>query len=115
MNEITRSAITMANRILNNKELIEKIKTDPEVEIPKLANQIINEQPPPLDSDVWIYRIVVGALGSTVIIVVLGSVALAWHCPPSNTFQTPEVLTAIGSAAVGALAGLLAPSPNGRQ
>ena len=50
-------------------------------------------------------------LGSTVLIVVGGAVALSAVHSGTGDVKIPEVLTAIGSAAVGALAGLLAPSP----
>ncbi|WP_156330091.1 hypothetical protein [Bosea vaviloviae] len=56
-----------------------------------------------------VYRMVVGFLGSTVLMVALGTIALTWH----GVGNMPDVLTALGSAAVGALAGLLAPTPNG--
>jgi hypothetical protein len=59
-----------------------------------------------IPQDVWIYRIVVGALGLTILIAMCGTLYLA------NTEKgVPQALVAIGSAAVGALAGLLAPSP----
>jgi hypothetical protein len=60
----------------------------------------------PLDTDNWIYRGVVIALGLTVVLAVAGAITLSLMGKP-----TPEVITALGSAAVGALAGLLAPSP----
>lgn len=107
-----RSAIALVNRVVNSQELTAKVKANPEVELPKLAEQVVRElPPPPLDSDPWIYRIVVLALGSTVLIVVGGAVVLAATHAGTSDLKIPEVLTAIGSAAVGALAGLLAPSP----
>jgi hypothetical protein len=106
-----RSAIALVNRVVNSQELTAKVKENPGVELPKIAEQIVSEMPPPLDSDPWIYRIVVLALGSTVLIVVAGAVALAAAYTGTGDVKIPEVLTAIGSAAVGALAGLLAPSP----
>jgi hypothetical protein len=63
--------------------------------------------PPPLQSDAWIYRLVVLALGLALLLALLGAIALAFR----SGGETPQILTAIGSAAVGALAGLLAPSP----
>jgi hypothetical protein len=53
---------------------------------------------------------VVGALGLVVLLAILGAILLA-----VNGKTIPEVLTALGSAAGGALAGLLAPSPVNRQ
>jgi hypothetical protein len=60
----------------------------------------------PLESDTWIYRAVVVFLGSALVIASVGAVFLA-----AKSIEAPEVLIALGSAAVGALAGLLAPSP----
>lgn len=56
--------------------------------------------------DKWLYRIVVMVLGLTVIASVVGAIALAM-----TGQSTPEVIVALGSAAIGGLGGLLAPSP----
>jgi hypothetical protein len=65
----------------------------------------------PLSTDVWIYRAVVVILGLTVLGTVFGGLALVavGHADPN--MKLPDSIVAIGSAAVGALAGLLAPSP----
>ena len=107
-----RSAIALANRIVSNPELIERVKESPQTELPKLAQEVVTEMPSPLKTDRWIYRIVVLSLGTTILLVVAGAVLLALiH---GAQVKMPEVLTALGSAAVGALAGLLAPSPTSR-
>jgi hypothetical protein len=62
-----------------------------------------------LHNDIWLYRIVVAVLGITVVSSILGAIALAM-----SGQSTPEVLIALGSAAIGGLAGLLAPSPLNR-
>ena len=62
----------------------------------------------PLQTDRWIYRLVVAFLGSTLILTVVGGFALVLT---GQSKPMPEGLIAMGSAAVGALAGLLAPSP----
>jgi len=59
--------------------------------------------------DIWIYRLVVIVLGLTVIASVIGTIALTL-----TGLSTPELLVALGSAAIGGLAGLLAPSPTNR-
>ncbi len=64
----------------------------------------------PLATDPWVYRIVVLSLGLTVLGTVGGGFLLAFKVGAS----IPEGLIALGSAAVGALAGLLAPSPTRR-
>ncbi len=58
--------------------------------------------------DVWLYRILV-VLGLTVVVSVAGTIALAMAGK-----STPEVIVALGSAAIGGLAGLLTPSPLNR-
>jgi hypothetical protein len=61
---------------------------------------------PPLDTDPWIYRMVVFFLGTVVLLTVFGGVLSGL-----KGAELPAGLIAIGSAAVGALAGLLAPPP----
>ncbi|MBL7128732.1 MAG: hypothetical protein ISS16_07080 [Ignavibacteria bacterium] len=61
----------------------------------------------PLQTDEWIYRIVVISLGAAVLLCLIFAFMLAMD----DQKDTPQILIAIGSAAVGALAGLLAPSP----
>lgn len=65
----------------------------------------------PLQSDKWIYRIVVGVLGLIALVTVMGGIVLAVMGRGGSAMAMPEGVIAIGSAAVGALAGLLAPSP----
>ena len=55
--------------------------------------------------DIWLYRIIVIALGVTLVGSVGGAIALALAGQ-----STPEVLVALGSAAIGGLAGFLVPS-----
>jgi hypothetical protein len=50
----------------------------------------------PLKTDVWIYRGVVLALGLAVLIALIGAIVLA-----STGQQVPDVIVALGSAAVG--------------
>ena len=93
------------------KTLLETIKSDPTVPdaIKKKAEDTLG-QGPVYVSDIVIYRIVVGVLGATVILTVAGGLGLAFLGSPDN-YKIPPELIALGSAAVGALAGLLAPSP----
>ena len=65
----------------------------------------------PKDTDVWIYRIVVGLLGLAILASLIFTFFLSvWSTSPQD-LKIPDIFLAIGSAAVGALAGLLAPSP----
>jgi hypothetical protein len=61
---------------------------------------------PQYKNDIWLYRIVVITLRPSVLASLIGGIVLA-----VQDRQTPELLIALGSAAVGGLAGLLAPSP----
>lgn len=87
---------------------IDRVKADPAAELPKLAQEVV-QQLRPLETDVWIYRIVVGALGLAVLASIVGAIVIT--LATKQVTPVPDILTAIGSAAVGALAGLLAPSP----
>ena len=65
----------------------------------------------PLETDKWIYRIVVLVLGAAILAVVAGTLVLKVI---DSAIGIPDVLVAIGTGALGALAGLLAPSPGGK-
>ena len=93
------------------KSLLETIKADPAVpdSIKKKAEDTLGPGPV-YTTDVVIYRIVVIVLGGTVLLTVAGGLGLAFLGSPTN-YKIPPELIALGSAAVGALAGLLAPSP----
>lgn len=58
--------------------------------------------------DTFVYRIVVLALGLALLVSLCGLIFLSLR----SIENIPDGLVAIGSAAVGALAGLLAPSPS---
>ena len=88
----------LAIRVAEDPDLAEMIKKDPVKALEHLAT--------PLQTDVLLYRIVVGSLGAAVIITLIGAVLLV-----ALDKDAPQILIAIGSAAVGALAGLLAPTP----
>lgn len=105
--EIPRSATKLVNIILDTPGLIDKSNPDAAKTIHKIADDIIADLPTPaLIADKWIYRGVIIVVGLVAIITVLGVVFLGIY-----KIDIPETLTALGSAAIGALAGLLAPSP----
>lgn len=99
-------------KVQSVSELALQIAADPDLEKAVKANpvQTLMSLAAPLQSDVWIYRMVVGALGLTVLAAVIGGIALA-----VIDKAVPDVLVALGSGGLGALAGLLAPSPMSRQ
>ena len=71
------------------------------------AEQEDKDMRTPLQTDRWIYRIVVSALALTLISSVTGAVYLK-----AKGEEIPDILTALGSSALGGLAGLLAPAPS---
>src|SRR5688500_1488925 len=89
-------------------ELAARVAADPDLQKAIKDNpvQALSNLAAPLRSGVMIYRMVVRALGLTLLFAVAGSIALAFIGQ-----TTPESLVAFGSGCVGALAGLLAPSP----
>jgi hypothetical protein len=93
------------------KEVAEKAAVDPAFakEVAKDPGKFFRSSV--LTSDRMVYRTVVLSLGSVAIIAVLGSIVLQFGGTAAN--EQPPLLLALGSAAVGALAGLLAPSPRG--
>lgn len=94
----TDSSTELASMVAQDQRLQEQIKQDPVGTLRNLAE--------PLESDPWIYRIVVLSLGLAALGVVVGVIALK---AIDKTITIPDALVAIGSAAVAALAALLVP------
>jgi hypothetical protein len=95
----------LAESAASNPDLKNKLQTDPVGTLQQVATTAAGVPNTP------VYKIVVAALGLTVLISLIGAIALAWRVNPGTAVETPAIITALGSAAVGALAGLLAPSP----
>jgi hypothetical protein len=96
--------------------LIEKIFTFSNLtpkEKEHLARAMDQVRLPPT-ADKQVYRLVVLFLGLTALLTVLGCIILhgigVFH---QENHQIPTGLIALGSACIGALAGLLAPAPRG--
>jgi hypothetical protein len=94
----TDSSTELAAMVAQDPHLQEQVKQDPVGTLRRLAE--------PLESDPWIYRIVVLSLGLAAIGVVAGVIALK---ALDKATTIPDALVAIGSAAVAALAALLVP------
>jgi len=58
-----------------------------------------------IEKDIWLYRIIIAAFALTLVATVVGAILLAM-----TNQQTPDALVALGSAAVGGLAGFLVPT-----
>jgi hypothetical protein len=91
------------------QELIREVSNNPSLPSDQKVKFLgdLQKLATPLQSDRWIYRLVVACLGLTVLLTVLGG----FYLSIKTAATIPEGLIALGSAAVGALAGLLAPSP----
>jgi len=89
---------------------LDRLKTDPIPVLKAAAAKAEDATTPEYFKDRTIYRIAVIVLGSLAIIAALGSIILV-----VIDKTTPEVLVALGSAGVGALVGLFAPSPVGNN
>lgn len=90
MNPLTN----LATQVENSPELQQAMKDDPAA--------VLRRLPTPLTTDPWIYRGVVAFLGFIAVIGMIGGLYLALVGK-----VTPEGVIALGSTALGALAGLL--------
>jgi hypothetical protein len=94
------------NMVEDDPERLKALQDNTLTELKKLTDEAKKTAPGPFN-DRWIYRIVVIVLSAIVIIVAIGGVVMA----SNHTGPVPEAVVALGSAAIGALVGILAPSP----
>jgi hypothetical protein len=95
----------LAERVSQDPGLAAQIRADP-------AAALKAEAGTPLQTDVWIYRIVVVALASVVLLTVIGAILMLLLASSGATLKViPEGVIALAATSVGALGGLLAPSP----
>ncbi|MBL7879825.1 MAG: hypothetical protein JNN23_08185 [Chryseobacterium gambrini] len=102
---INDSIQDLETELKNNNELQEKFRSNPVEAIKNV------ETKNPKDTDYWIYRIIVIALGVAVVTIIIGLVLISMKKITLEN-QLITIFTAISSGAIGALAGLLAPSPS---
>ena len=111
MAEPLRSADIMRDTILADDSLLSQLRTDPKKVLGETAELVTKELPTPaFVSDVATYRIVVIALGLVCVAAICGAIYLTARANGAMV-NLPDTLTALGATAIGALAGLLAPSP----
>jgi hypothetical protein len=110
--QVPRSADVLVDTILHNPGVLAEVMSDPERTLRRLAADATTQlPPPPLVREAGIYYIVVSALSAVALVAIVGALYLA---ATGTDAQLPETITALGAAAIGALAGLLAPSPAGK-
>lgn len=95
----------LAKKVEENPTLVQELKQDPAAALRKIA-----QEEPAYRKDVWTYRVVVVALGIALILALTFAFVLRL-----NQLDIPDLLVALGSGAVGALAGLLNPSGTGSE
>jgi hypothetical protein len=103
MNTQLQALQAFGEAMSKNPDLVDEFKKDPLKVSQQFELQPINDK--------WVYRLVVASLGLTILIIILGVIVLMFNSSIRNDATVPTIFTALGSAAIGALAGLLAPSP----
>lgn len=107
-----RSAKLLADWIKDEPELLNPNRKDAKELIDKMAENFIKHYPTPaLVSEAGIYYLVIAFLGAVSTLAIIGTLILSIMSIDKDTINIPDVITALGSAAIGALAGLIAPSP----
>jgi hypothetical protein len=102
-----RSADKMMQLFEEDPSLVERLKTEPFKVLGETAKEAKNTTTPVYIGDKSIYRIAVIVLGILAVTAAFGSIWVVYQ-----KAIMPEVLTALGSAAVGALVGLFASPPS---
>lgn len=110
MSDIPRSAELVTAILKDTPGLLDLVQRNPAA-LDNIQAAVTKHLPPPVFlGDKAIYRTVVVALASVAVVAVLGALLLT-----AFFHEVPDMVTALGSAAIGALAGLLAPSPTSRS
>jgi ABC-type sugar transport system permease subunit len=102
---MTASTTQLLRDLKTDPQLTKEFQQDPEKALKDY--QIQN----PKDWDNWIYRIVVISLGLTLVVIVVGTLIALINNQEIKSQNLITIIASLGSAAIGALAGLLAPSP----
>ncbi|MGD8748718.1 MAG: hypothetical protein PVI44_09640 [Balneolaceae bacterium] len=110
MSNVPRSANLLVNILLEDPSILKKNEKEREKKLRALAKIATEHYPTPaLVGDSDIYKVVVWALGIVAVSAVIGTIVLVIVSGMKSMIQIPETITALGSAAIGALAGLLVP------
>ncbi len=104
----------MTNNVRDSlQEVIQQVTTDnslsaeQKIKLLESLQKLSTPLQSALQTDRLVYRLVVTFLGAAVVLTIFGG----FYLSIKTAATIPEGLIALGSAAVGALAGLLAPSP----
>ena len=99
LKEAARDDKDIQNEIRNNPEAIGGLEVEPPVYV----------------KDLFIYRTVVIVMGAVIVFSVIAIIIIMIMGGADIDKRIPAVLTAMSSAALGALAGLLVPAPQQQQ
>ncbi len=109
---VPRSADWLVDTVLHNPSVLDAVRNDPEKTLRTLAADATRHLPPPaFVRESGIYYVVVISLGLVAVASIVGAIYLTASAHGEAAAKIPDTITALGSAAIGALAGLLAPSP----
>jgi hypothetical protein len=111
MRNMAKQMVDVLDEIEKNDKLKEEFKTNKESAVKKAYNVVRSKKQNPLTYDIWLYRTVVFSLGVTLFCTIIGAIIITLI----GKGDVPQILIAVGSAAVGALAGLLAPPPKEKE
>ena len=107
MSNDLRSADLLVKMLTTSPSYLADLQSKPRETLASVAKLAVEATPPALVGDRWVYRLVVLSLGIVAIAAMLGAIYLS----TLEERAVPDVLTALGAAAIGALAGLQTPSP----
>ncbi len=107
----------MSSKYTYVQDLVAAVEGDPALKSQLAADPVatlkdIQEPFPGIPTDTGLYKILLVTLGLAVLIALVGPLVLAGL---GKEDAIPQAVIAIGSTAVGALAGILAPSPVQRK
>ncbi len=111
---MTSRVDALVQRVQNDVTLQNEIKNDPSAAIARAAESVKRDFPAAAN-DPFSFRVVVLAL-SLIVVATLAVVLWRFATSPDGDFEIHDYIVGIGSTALGALAGLLAPQgarPNG--
>ena len=106
-----RSVDILIDKITKDAALADQVRLDPIAALRSLASDVKREHPPSASQDYFTYRLAVIVLSLVILSVTFligGRYLFA-----TAAIAVPEILVAIGSTALGALAGLLTPQTRG--
>lgn len=105
-----RNLAEFKNDVLQSPDLLNQMKTDPG----KLMEEVQQVEP---IKDKTVFLTVVGILGLVLIsaLVIGAIIALGTYKNAETQVEIPDFIVMLGSTAIGALAGLLAPSPGNTE